>query len=434
MTKLWGARFKKEVDKNFFKFNKSIYYDCKLVKYDVYHSLIHIGALKSKGVLNDEEYEKLYKVLKEILSDVEKGKFRPDFSVEDIHTDIQKRIEKKLPKVSSKLHTFRSRNEQIAFDERCFCVEETISILNLLKEVKKSLKYLKEKYKKILFLGYTHMQRAQIIPFSQYLNGFLEMFNSDERRLKTFFLQTKIYVGTAALGGSPLKNKDYYKSLKEFLKINPLLAEKVKYTINLENICSRDFLIEFLSILAILQMHLSRLSEDFIIFSTKEFSFFDLPEEFCTGSSLLAQKKNPDFLELVRGYTALIYGNLISLLGLFKGLPLTYNKDMQLDKIPLFFCVEIIKEELKIMASFIKKIRLKKEKIKEAINDDNLYALNLIEVLVNKGIRFKEAYTQVGKLMRYLEERNLKLEEISYSILKKISPSLNKEDIENIKK
>jgi argininosuccinate lyase len=434
MNKLWGARFKKEVNKDFFEFNKSIYYDYKLAKYDIYHSLIHIGALKEKGVLNNQEHRRLYKVLKDILKEVEKGKFKPDFRCEDIHTDIQKRVEKRLPKVSSKLHTFRSRNEQVAFDERCFCVEEVGSILNLLKEVNKSLRYLKKKYKHFPFVGYTHIQRAQIISFSQYLDGFLEMFGSDEKRLRNFFLQIKIYVGTAALGGSPLKSKDYYKSLKEFLKINPLLAKKVKYTNNLENICSRDFLIEFLNILAILQMHLSRLSEDFIIFSTKEFSFLDLPEEFCTGSSLLAQKKNPDFLELVRGYTSLIYGSLVSLLGLFKGLPLTYNKDMQLDKISLFFCVETIKKELEIMVNFIKKVKLCKEKIEEALQDNNLYALPLIEILINKGISFKEAYSQIGRLIRYLEDKNIKLEEVPAYILNKISPSLTKKDIGLVKK
>jgi len=297
--KFWGAQFKKKPDKDFFEFEKSIEYDYKLAKYDIYHSLIHIEALYEEKILNRKEYQKLKEALEEILEDIRKGKFKIQKNCEDIHTDIQKKVEKKAGKVAKKLHTLRSRNDQIAFDEKFYCYENAEDIRNLLRKLLVSLEFLRKKYKDIDFIGYTHLRGAQIIPFYDYIGAFKEMFLRDLRRLTNFAKGLTVYIGSGAGAGSSLKEA-YRKVLKKEIFEN---FKKVKPCSNpLDNVSHRDFLIEFLSILSILQIHLSRICEDFILYSTEEFNFFILPEEFCTGSSLLPHKKNPDFLELVRGF------------------------------------------------------------------------------------------------------------------------------------
>jgi len=429
--KLWGGRFKKKIDREFEEFQKSIQYDYKLAQYDILHSLIHVAVLKEAGILTKEEANKLFSVLKDVQKQIKEGKFRPSLESEDIHTDIQDKVEKRIGKLASKLHTLRSRNDQIIFDEKHYCLEAGVNILELLLYLLESLLVLMKKYKNQPFVGYTHTQRAQVVLFIDYLGAFFDMFRRDDERVKNFSDHLFIYVGAGALAGSSLKRKDYNKAIKELLKDKQF--EITKPVENpLDNISDRDFIIEFLSILSILQMHLSRLAEDLILYSTKEFSLLDLPEEFCTGSSLMPHKKNPDFLELVRGYTGRVYGNLISILTTMKGLPLTYNRDMQLDKEPLFSSVEIIKEELRIMAKLIKGIRLDKENINKALEDESLYATELAEFLVFKGVAFKEAHTIVGKLIRYSEDKKIKIKEMPDRFLKTFHKKLTSKDVKKI--
>lgn len=406
--KLWGGRFKKKIDKDFFEFQKSIQYDYKLAKYDIYHSMIHIIALKKASIISAGESKKLYSVLKEILEEIKNGKFKPNLYSEDIHTEIQNRVEKKIGSLALKLHTLRSRNDQIAFDERFYCKVEAVEIKNLLSAVISSLKFLGNHYKNFSIIGYTHTQRAQKIYFKNYLQTFQSMLTRDKEKLINFEKNLVIYIGAGALKGTSLSRDYYNKAIKDFLKSHPGLSNEVKFSENpLDNVSDRDFIIELLNILSILQMHLSRLAEDFILYSTKEFNFFSLPEEFCTGSSLMPHKKNPDFLELTRGYAGRIYGNLIALLTTMKGLPLTYNRDMQLDKEPLFSSVDIIKEELKILSKFIKRIKLNENIIKKSLQDGNLYATESAGRLVSKGIPFKKAHDIVGKNIRKCEEKNI---------------------------
>lgn len=398
--KLWGGRFEKEIDKDFYNFQKSIQYDHKLAKYDISHSLIHVLALYWAKLLSKSEKEKLMKALKEIREEIKNGEFKYNKESEDIHTDIQNKVEKKIEKLALKLHTLRSRNDQISFDEKLYCYYEGRKVERLLEELLGSIIFLKNKYKDSFIIGYTHTQRAQKIPLKNYLGAFYCMFERDRKRLNNFWENLVIHIGAGALTGG-IEKKYYDKAIREHFKgANiPIPLKPSKNTV--DDVSDRDFIIEFLSILSIIQMHLSRLSEDFILYSTKEFDFLKLPEEFCTGSSLMPHKKNPDFLELVRGYTGRIYGNLISILTTMKGLPLTYNRDMQLDKEPLFSSVEIVESELKIMSRFIKGVRLNEDAIKESLRDEILRSVDKAKDLVLKqGISFRQAQDEIGKELR----------------------------------
>ena len=426
--KLWGGRFKKETDKEFFTFQKSIQYDYKLAKYDVCHSREHIRALREAGILTSSEFKKIDRALYDILCQILSGKFSPDFSCEDIHTDIQNRVEKLVGKLAAKLHTFRSRNDQVAFDTQYYCEDQMKAIAVLIKILMSSLENFANRHKGVLIPGYTHTQKAQVVNFKDYLNAFSLMFKKDYQRIEKFLKGYSIYIGSGALAGQYSFLVDKYKSILKDSNIE--IPEN-----SLENVSNRDFVIEALSVLSILQMHLSRLAEDFILYSTKEFNYLDLPEEFCTGSSLMPHKKNPDFLELVRGYTGRIYGNLISVLTTMKGLPLTYNRDMQLDKEPLFASIEIIQDELKIMAKFIKGVKPNSAAIKKALEDDSLYAVDLAEYLVREQkLAFRDAHDIVGKLIRYCEDNNCRIKDVPTDILKKLSPHLDKRAIERILK
>lgn len=433
--KMWGGRFNKEIDKDFFEFQKSIHYDYKLAEYDIYHSLIHVAALKEAGILSTDEAKKMAAALDSIFKEVREGKFKPNLACEDIHTDIQNRVAKKIGKLALKLHTLRSRNDQVVFDEKWYCYKEGIYILGLLNILLASLNELGNRYKDIFMPGYTHTQRAQVVSFFNYTGAFFYMFERDFERLDAFVKKISIYIGSGALAVSAIPKSAYSEAIKKFLlDTKPQLKYPKSETAknSLDNVASRDFVIEFLNNLAILQMHLSRMAEDFILYSTKEFYFFDLPEEFCTGSSLMPHKKNPDFLELVRGNTGRIYGNLISVLTVMKGLPLTYNRDMQLDKEPLFSSAEVIEEELKIMAEFLKKVKLNKTKIAEVLEDEELYGTELIEFLVNEGVAFGEAHVSVGQLIRYAQDKHIKIKDMSDKLLRRFNKKLNHKKIRKI--
>ncbi len=432
--KLWGGRFKKKIDKDFEEFSKSIHYDYKLADCDTLHSIIHAIALSGSKILTAPEAKKIIASLQNIRKEIKNGKFKPNLSSEDVHTEIQNKLEKKIGKLALKLHTLRSRNDQIVFDEKFYCSDKGENIRRLLFNLMNSLTDIAKKYKKQKFIGYTHTQRAQVVLFNDYLLAFGYMFLRDIERIKRFLSSIIPYIGAGALAGSSLEKKDYNKAIKEFFKYDTTGLKIPELTKNpLDNVSDRDFIIEFLSILSIIQMHLSRLAEDLILYSTKEFNFIELPEEFCTGSSLMPHKKNPDFLELVRGYTGRTYGNLISVLTTMKGLPLTYNRDMQLDKEPLFSSVEIVEDELKIMSKFIKGIRLKTDVIKEVLKDKTLYATELAEWLTREQkVPFRQAHDKAGKVVLLLEKNKGDIKKIDGGKFKRIHPKLNRAILEKI--
>ncbi|MCK4912165.1 MAG: argininosuccinate lyase [Candidatus Omnitrophica bacterium] len=435
VKKLWGGRFKKEIDKDFFQFQKSIQYDYRLAEYDIYHSIIHVSALKESGLLTVIEAKELTIALNEIFTEVREEKFKPNMNAEDIHSDIQDRVEKKVGKLSEKLHTLRSRNDQVVFDEKWYCYKEGIYVISLLNVILSSLNHFGNRYRDCYIPGYTHTQRAQVVSFLSYTGAYFCMFERDFERLDVFLKKSSIYIGSGALAGSAIPRAAYSEALRKFLektKAMSLSSKSLAVRNPLDNVASRDFVIEFLNILSIIQMHLSRMAEDFILFSTKEFGFFDLPEEFCTGSSLMPHKKNPDFLELVRGNTGKIYGNLMSILVTMKGLPLTYNRDMQLDKEPLFSSVETIKDELKITVDLIGKIELNRKRLEDALKDEELYATELVEFLVYQGVAFSRAHEVVGKLIRYSEDEGIKIKDMSDKTLSKFNCKLTHKDIRKI--
>ncbi|MCX7927156.1 MAG: argininosuccinate lyase [Candidatus Omnitrophica bacterium] len=432
--KLWGGRFAKKLDEEFYRFQQSIHYDYKLAEFDIYHSMIHISALVLTGVLTIQEANALEMDLQQILKEIKEKKFKYDPQSEDIHTEIQNRLEKKHKTAARKLHSFRSRNDQVVFDEKYYCIVNCLEIEHLLTKVLVAIFDLAKKYKDDFFIGYTHTRRAQVIKFANYILSYGRMFQRDLRRLETFSKTQEICLGAGAVAGSFIKREHYNKAIAQFIKkYGKDFPFKIALTQNsLDNVSSRDFIIELLSALAILQMHLSRLAEDFILYSGQEYNFLQLPEEFCTGSSHMPHKKNPDFLELVRGYTGPIYGNLISLLTTMKGLPMAYNRDMQLDKEPLFSSIEIVKQELRLLAKFLAGVSLKKETIEEVLTDETIYATELAEYLVSKGVTFKQAHEIIGKMVRYSEENKIKLKDMVDQILKQFSPKLQQKEIQKI--
>ncbi|RKY36551.1 MAG: argininosuccinate lyase [Candidatus Omnitrophota bacterium] len=429
--KLWGGRFKKQMDADFERFSKSIHYDYQLAEYDLLHTKIHTIALRNSGIFTDQEADKVLKTLDVLLLDIEKDGFKQYMDCEDVHTAIQNRLEEKIGTLVLKLHTLRSRNDQVVFDEKLFCKKKAFYIATLLTGILENLQVLANKYSKQAFPGYTHLQRAQVVRFTDYLQAYYKMFNRDRERLVNFAQKLYTYIGSGALAGTCLKCSDYSQAIKEVLAGTDI--EHIGVVDNpLDNVSSRDFIVEFLSILSIAQMHLCRIAEDFILYSTQEFNYFDLPEEFCTGSSLMPHKKNPDFLELVRGHTGIVNGNLISLLTSLKAMPLTYNRDLQLDKPPLFSSIGIIEDELTIMGKFILGIKLNEVVINKALDDQRFYATELAEFLVFKGVAFKDAHNIVGRLIRYAEDEKIKIKDISDEKLKTFHHELNRENVRKI--
>jgi argininosuccinate lyase len=284
---------------------------------------------------------------------------------------------------------------------------------------------------KIIIPGFTHMQHAQPVYLKDYLGAYIKMLGRDKNRLEYISKNTQITMGAGALAGTPIDAVEYKKRATEYIKELKLDETfNIQATDNsLDSVSDRDFVIEIISALAIIAMHLSRLSEDLIIWSTKEFDFIEIDEAFCTGSSLMPQKKNPDVLELVRGYASRLNGNLVSVLTMMKGLPLAYNRDMQLDKEPLFNSFEIVSSELKVLTGLIKTLKFNKSKIEEVLKDESLYATDLVYYLVNKKIPFKQAHTIVGKLVKYSIDNEIKIKEMPENILKKFSDKFIKKDI-----
>ncbi|MDI6606093.1 MAG: argininosuccinate lyase, partial [Candidatus Omnitrophota bacterium] len=330
--KLWGGRFGKKTDPSVEEFTKSIHYDYKIAKYDLIGSMVHIMILKQAGYLTGEEFAKLEIALDSVYATIEKTAKNDKIS-EDIHTHIQNLLQQKIGDLALKLHTARSRNDQVVFATKIYCkmtiAELLIGILNLESAILK----LAVNNKNTIIPGFTHLQHAQPVYLKDYLLAYRTMLERDRNRLKYISENFKITVGAGALAGTPIDASEYSKMVRKFLKEKKEFAKvfQVESTVNsLDAVSDRDFIIEIISALSILAMHLSRLAEDLIIWSTKEFDFIEIDEAFCTGSSLMPQKKNPDVLELIRGYTGRLYGNLVSVLTMMKGLPLTYNRDMQL--------------------------------------------------------------------------------------------------------
>ena len=433
--KLWGGRFSKKTNPLVEEFTKSIQYDYKLAICDVLASQMHIQILLDAGLLSYDEEVKIFHALKEIANDINNGKFKPNNKkIEDIHTAIQNELQKKVKDLALKLHTARSRNDQVVFDTKLYCRFSISDIQKYIDELITAITEVAEKNVHIMIPGFTHLQHAQPIYLKDYLFAYKAMLIRDKKRLEYISAHIEMTMGAGALAGTPISADEYNIKASEYLKKFTIANLNIDASTNsLDAVSDRDFVIELISALSITAMHLSRLSEDLIIWATKEFDFIEIDEAFCTGSSLMPQKKNPDVLELIRGYAGRLYGNLVSVLTMMKGLPLTYNRDMQLDKEPLFDSFEIVSKELKVMTGLMKTLQFNEERIKEHLKDEALYATDLVYYLViKKGVAFKTAHTIVGKLVKDSLERAGGIQGMSEKDLKKYCSKFVKKEIKEL--
>jgi len=400
--KLWGGRFGKATDPLVEEFSRSIQYDSKLAVYDIIGSRMHVEVLKRSGYLSSIEALKLSKALEDISKSIVNGVFKFDLKAEDIHTDIQNALQKKIGSLVLKLQTARSRNDQVVFATKLYSKMGILGLRADIEDLQQSLIKIGNNFSDIIFPGFTHMQHAQPVALKDYFLAYVYMLDRDLARLVSVSKSIKLTLGAGALAGTPIDAVNYKIDASKYI-------EKVKMdddfniypcSNSLDSVSDRDFVIEIISVLSMIAMHLSRFSEDLIIWSTKEFDFIEIDEAYCTGSSLMPQKKNADTLELIRGYASRVYGNLVSVLTMMKGLPLTYNRDMQLDKEPLFNSFEIVSMELKLLKGLVSTLRFNTENIAKQLEDESLYATDLVYYLVDKGVAFKEAHAIVGKLVK----------------------------------
>lgn len=424
--KLWGGRFTKKADPLMERFTRSIHYDCRLVTYDILGSLLHVEILKKAKLISVKEAAQLKKGLKSILSSVKNGKFKIDPDAEDIHSVIQNALEARIGKVALKLHTSRSRNDQVVFDMKLYCIDSLYKTLELSSKLIDALNKKAKQYRSLVIPAFTHLQHAQPISVVYYLGAYMEMLKRDNKRILHIMEDMDITFGSGAVAGTNIPARFY--NIKG-LPFNKSLKAAVN---SVDTVSDRDFIVETLNTMAILGMHLSRMAEDLIIWSTKEFDFVELDDAFCTGSSLMPQKKNPDTLEMIRGYAGRLYGNLVGVLVMMKGLPLTYNRDMQLDKEPVFNSFDIIHDSLSLAAGVISSVKFNKEKIKVQVEDEALYATDMAHYLVSKGVAFKSAHTKIGNLVKYAIQNNKKIKDMTDEELKKFSEYLKKKVVKSI--
>ncbi|NQT46982.1 MAG: argininosuccinate lyase [Candidatus Omnitrophica bacterium] len=417
MPKLWGTRFKKKPDPLAEAFTRSIDVDKRLAKYDVVGSIAHAKMLAHCNIISKPDGEKLVKGLSEILKSIESGKFKISPHAEDIHTAIQNDLAKRAGKVADRLHTARSRNDQVSLDMRLYCREEVKALIDLIGKLQKAiLKFARDNIK-IVMPGFTHMQHAQPVLLAHHMLAYVEMLERDKEGLKHDLKVVNILpLGSCALAGTSLPiNRRYVAKLLDFSEI----AEN-----SMDAVSDRDFVLRILSSAAILGMHLSRIAEDLILFATSEFGFFVLDESFCTGSSIMPHKRNPDPLELIRGSSGRCYGNLVALLTIMKGLPMTYNRDMQLDKGPLFDSFDVVKEEVALLGKIFGNIEVNEEAVEAGLKDEELFSVDIVEYLINKGVSYREAHDAVGKLFKYCVDHKKSVRNLSVDELKKFSDKL----------
>jgi argininosuccinate lyase len=412
--KPWGGAFKEGTHPLAERFTCSIDFDKRLYKYDIKGSIAHARMLAKCGVISKKEGAALVAGLKGIQADIEAGRFVFDPALEDIHMNIEHRLIDKLGDVGAKLHAGRSRNDQIALDLRLYLRDEIREVRKRIEALQQVLVRLAKKHLGAIMPGYTHLRGAQPVLFSHYLLAYHEMLSRDDARYQDCGRRADVMpLGAAALAGSSLPlDRGHVAKLLGFRAVSGN---------SIDTVSDRDFIIEFVADSCLTMMHLSRLCEDLIIFSSPEFGFLKLPEPFLTGSSIMPQKQNPDVLELVRGKTGRSYGALISLLTMMKGLPLSYNRDMQEDKEPLFDCVDTVKACLDVLAEILKGVKLNKARMVEAATQGYLSATDAAEYLVKKGEPFRQAHQIVGRLVRYCMDEKKRLDQLSLEELKRFS-------------
>lgn len=403
--KLWGGRFKKEENKLMEDFNSSLFFDKRLYKQDIKGSIVHVTMLSKANILTEEEKDKIIEGLESILNDIESGRLKIEGNYEDIHSFVESNLIQRIGDLGKKLHTSRSRNDQVAVDMKLFAKENGNTIIKLISNLKDTLKTIGEENKTIM-PGYTHLQRAQIVTFKQHMMAYYNMLERDRKRLVNCIdILDESPLGCCALAGTT------YNIDRQFT------AEELDFRKPVDNfmdgVSDRDYIIEMLSAFSIIMMHLSRLSEELIIWSSQEFNFIKIDDTYATGSSIMPQKKNPDAAELIRGKTGRVYGALIGMLTTMKGIPLAYNKDMQEDKQLYFDALDTTTSCLTIMNEMLKTIKVNKENMKKAVKAGFLNATELADYLVNKGVPFRDAHKIVGEVVLMCETKGKSIEELT---------------------
>jgi argininosuccinate lyase len=409
-AKLWGGRFTEATDTLVERLNASVTFDKRLWKHDIFGSLAHAEMLRKVGLLTAPEHQSISRGLVEIRAQVEAGAFQWRIDREDVHMNIEASLHERIGAAAGKLHTARSRNDQVALDARLWLREETLATCEAAAALIASLLSLAERNPNVLMPGYTHLQRAQPILAAHHFLAYVEMLERDVGRWLDGFARTnELPLGAGALAGTPHPiDRAYTAELLRFPRVSRN---------SLDAVSDRDFALEYLATSTIAQMHLSRLSEELVLWTSQEFGFIRLPDAFCTGSSIMPQKKNPDIPELVRGKTGRMTGSFVSLLTVLKGLPLAYNKDMQEDKEPLFDAVETIQACLTVTARMLERSELRPERMRRALDEGFLVATDLADALAQNGVPFRQAHRIVGELVAYCVERGVELGDVSADVL-----------------
>lgn len=418
--KIWGSRFRKETDALVDKFNASIRFDSRLYAQDITGSMAHCRMLAKQGIITDEEASIILEALAKIMRELDRGEIPFDDDYEDIHSLIEKTLIEKIGALGEKLHTGRSRNDQVALDVRLYVREVIQRVADLIKAAQSALVLLAETNFDLIMPGYTHLQRAQPILVAHHLLAYYEMLKRDSQRFEDAAKRANtLPLGSAALAGSTF-NLDREMVARELGFDN--LTEN-----SMDAVSDRDFVLDFLFASSVLMMHLSRLSEELVIWSTQEFEFVTISDAFCTGSSIMPQKKNPDVPELIRGKTGRVYGDLVSLLTTMKGLPLAYNKDMQEDKEVLFDAADTVEICLDVMARLLGEVTFNGERLKKATETGFLAATDLADYLVRKGITFREAHEMAGKIVLFAVDQGKELHDLTLAEMKQFAKKIDKD-------
>ncbi len=415
VKKPWGGRFLEDPDRVVETLTQSIQYDVKLYKQDIKGSVAHCEMLVKQGVLRPEEGERIVEALLEIEREIEEGVFQPSPSLEDVHMNIEARLIEKVGPLGGKLHTARSRNDQVVLDERLYLREEVRGIVEGIRCLQKALVERAREHLDAIMPGFTHLQHAQPVRLAFHLLAYVEMLERDrERFLDCLKRVNECPLGAGALAGTSLPIDREWVSKK--LGFSRVLANAM------DAVSDRDFILEFLSHAAIAMVHLSRMAGELVLWSSPEFSFVELPDSCCTGSSIMPQKKNPDVAELVRGKTGRVVGNLVSLLVVMKGLPLAYNRDLQEDKEPLFDTVDTLKMSLKAMSHLYTKLQFNVDEMEKRAREGFTNATDLADYLVKKGVPFREAHRMAGRLVAYCLDKGCTLEDLSLEEMRGACP------------
>lgn len=415
MAQLWGGRFTKETDKLVYQFNASISFDRRFLQQDIEGSIAHVVMLAKQGILTIEEKDKIVKGLTGIREDAESGALLITEEYEDIHSFVEANLIERIGDTGKKLHTGRSRNDQVALDMRLYVRAQVLQVDELLQELLETLLKLMEEHLDTYMPGFTHLQKAQPVTLAHHLGAYFEMFKRDRLRMKDIFKRMNFCpLGSGALAGTtyPL-DRNYTASLMGFE--GPTLN-------SMDSVADRDYVIEFLSALSTIMMHLSRFSEEVIIWNSNEYRFVEIDDAYSTGSSIMPQKKNPDIAELVRGKTGRVYGALVSILTTMKGIPLAYNKDMQEDKELTFDAIDTVKGCLALFNGMIKTMKFCKDVMARSAMNGFTNATDAADYLVGKGVPFRDAHAVIGQLVLYCIDQNKSIEELELPELKAISP------------